>query len=96
MNNRDWKKWFIAAGIRAVRTFAQSFVSMIGVGAALYEVDWKYVASCAAVSAILSLAMSLAGLPELDEETVKVQPTEDASPILPEDLTVEVKREDIE
>lgn len=95
MNNRDWRKWFIAAGIRAVRTFAQSFVSMIGVGAALYEVDWKYVASCAAVSAILSLAMSLAGLPELDEETVKVQPAEDASPILPED-TVSIKAEEIE
>ena len=63
-----WKRWFAAAGIRAVRTFAQSFVSMIGVGAAISEVNWGYVASCAAVSAILSLAMSLAGLPELDEE----------------------------
>lgn len=65
---RDWKKWFAAAGIRAVRTFAQTFVAMIGVGAALVDVDWAYVASCAAVSAILSLATSLAGLPELEEE----------------------------
>ena len=65
---RDWKKWFAAAGIRAVRTFAQSFVSMIGVGViSIAEVNWGYIASCAAVSAILSLAMSLAGLPELDE-----------------------------
>ena len=64
---RDWGRWFAAAGVRAIRTFAQSFVSMIGVGAAISEVNWGYVASCAAVSAMLSLAMSLAGLPELEE-----------------------------
>ncbi len=73
---RDWGRWFAAAGIRAVRTFAQSFVSMIAVGASLADIDWTYVASCAAVSAILSLAMSLAGLPELEEE-ISRQDTEE-------------------
>ena len=65
---RDWKKWFAAAGIRAVRTFAQAFLSMITVGVAISEIDWKYTASCAVVAAIYSLLTSLAGLPELEGE----------------------------
>ena len=67
----DWKKFFIAALIRAVRTFAQAMASGITIGAALSEIDWKYIASLAAVSAIYSILMSLAGLPEekLPEKT---------------------------
>lgn len=64
------KRWMKAAGIRAIKTFAQSFVSMIGVGAAINEVNWTYVCSVACVAAGLSLMTSLAGLPEvkMDEE----------------------------
>ena len=59
------KRWWYAAGIRAIKTFAQVFASMITVGAALNEISWGYVASVAAVSAIYSMLTSLAGLPEV-------------------------------
>lgn len=62
------KNWIKAAGIRAIRTFAQSFASFITVGAAISEIDWKYVASVSAVSAIYSILTSIAGLPEVKEE----------------------------
>lgn len=61
------KKWFKAAGIRAIKTFAQTFASMITVGAALSEIDWKAVLSVSLVALIYSLVTSLAGLPELKE-----------------------------
>ena len=59
------KTWLKAAAIRAIKTFAQSFASMITVGAALNELDWGYILSVAAVSAVYSLATSAAGLPEV-------------------------------
>lgn len=62
-------KWCKAAGIRALKTFGQSFASMLTVGAAMNEINWRYVGSVAAVSAIYSLATSLAGLPELQDES---------------------------
>ena len=62
------KKWLKCAGIRALKTFCQTAVSLITVGATLTEVDWKTVASVSLVAAILSLLTSLAGLPELKEE----------------------------
>lgn len=61
---RDWKKWFRAAGIRALKTFAQTAVSMMTVGQAFLEVNWINVLSVAGVSAIVSLLTSLGGLPE--------------------------------
>ena len=65
---RDWKKWAIAALIRAVRTFAQAFVSYIGVGAALSEVDWAKGLSVRGVAFVLSILTSLAtGLPEAED-----------------------------
>lgn len=63
------KEWFRAAGIRAIKTFAQTFASMLTVGAAINEIDWKYVASVSVVSAIYSLATSLAGLPEVQNNS---------------------------
>ena len=63
---RDWKKWWKAAGIRAVKTFAQTMVGSIAVGAAISEVQWGYVVSVSAVAALLSLLTSVAGLPEVD------------------------------
>jgi hypothetical protein len=61
---RDWKKWFRAAGIRALKTFAQTAVSMLTVGQAFLEVNWINVLSVAGVSAVVSMLTSLGGLPE--------------------------------
>lgn len=61
---RNWKSWIKCAGIRALKTVAQAAVSMIGVGAALSDVDWLRVASVSLLAGILSLLTSLAGLPE--------------------------------
>lgn len=62
------KKWWKAALIRAVKTIAQSAVSMVAVGAAVSEVDWLRVLSVSAVAGFLSVLTSLAGLPEVDDE----------------------------
>ena len=62
MNARWWK----AAGIRAIKTFFQTFVATIGTSALIEEVDWRIVLSAAGLAAVLSLATSLAGLPELE------------------------------
>ena len=59
-------KWIKAAGIRAVKTFAQSFCSLITVGAVISEIDWGYILSVSAVAAIYSVATSIKGLPEVD------------------------------
>lgn len=64
---QDFKKWAKAAGIRAIRTFAQVAGSMITVGAAVSELNWGYIASVAVVAAIYSILTSVAGLPEVDK-----------------------------
>lgn len=65
MNADYWKRWGKAAAIRAVRTFAQSVGSMITVGAAINELNWGYIASVAAVSALYSILTAISGLPEV-------------------------------
>ena len=66
------KEWAIAAGIRALRTWAQAAIATNGTTAAISAVDWKMVLSTSVLSAILSLLTSLAGLPEVpDEEPVQ-------------------------
>lgn len=60
------KKWFKAAGIRAVKTMAQSFVAIIGTAAVMQDVNWMMVGSATVLSGILSLATSVAGLPEVE------------------------------
>lgn len=60
------KKWWKAAGIRAVKTVAQTAVATIGTGAMLSSVNWVVVASTAALAGILSLLTSVAGLPEVE------------------------------
>lgn len=60
-----WKSWIKAAGIRAIKTLAETAAAMIGTSAAMGDVNWLMVLSAAALSAILSLITSLAGLPEL-------------------------------
>lgn len=67
MKSTNWKKWFKAAGIRAIKTLAQTAVATIGTAAVLSEVDWRIVASASVLAAILSLLTSLAGLPEVDD-----------------------------
>lgn len=61
------KKWIKAAGIRAIKTFAQSAIGVIGAAVALGDVNWPMVASAAVLSAIVSLLTSVAGLPEVKE-----------------------------
>lgn len=64
---KNWKVWLKAAGIRAVKTIAQTAVATIGTTAVMSEVDWVVVASASALAGILSLLTSVAGLPEVKE-----------------------------
>lgn len=64
----NWKLWAKCAGIRAVKTVAQTAISVIGVSAVLSDVNWIAVASASVLSGILSLLTSVAGLPEISEE----------------------------
>lgn len=61
------KKWIKAAGIRAVKTLAQTFVATIGSAVVISAVDWKVVVSASLLAGILSVATSVAGLPEVEE-----------------------------
>ena len=64
---KDWKKFLTAAAVRALRTFCQTFVGFIAVGAAISEVQWLRALSVSAVAAILSILTSIAtGLPEVE------------------------------
>lgn len=65
MNDKA-RKWLHAAGRRAVKTVAQTFVATVGTAAVMGEVNWPMVASASVLAGVLSLATSVAGLPELD------------------------------
>lgn len=67
MLKEEFKKWAKAAGIRAVKTMAQTAVSLITVGAAMTEINWATVGSVSLVAGILSILTSVAGLPEVKE-----------------------------
>ncbi len=63
------KKWLKAAGIRAIKTVAQTAVALIGTNAiGITEVDWLAVLSASALAGVVSLLTSIAGLPEVQEE----------------------------
>lgn len=62
------KEWWKAAGIRALKTFAQAMLGSIAVGAAISEIQWGYILSVSLVAALLSLLTSIAGLPEVEEK----------------------------
>ena len=66
-NQKKLIKWLKAAGIRAVKTFAQTAASLITVGALLSEINWMMVFSASAVAFIYSILTSFAGLPEIKE-----------------------------
>lgn len=59
-------KWLKAAGVRALKTVAQTAVATIGTSAVLSQVDWRIVASASVLAGILSLLTSIAGLPEVE------------------------------
>lgn len=65
VNTKDWVK---AAGVRAIKTMAQTFVATVGTAAVLSAVDWRVVVSASILSGILSVANSVAGIPEVQEE----------------------------
>lgn len=67
MKNRDWKNWAKCAGIRAIKTVAQTAVASIGATALLSDIDWITVISASVLSGVLSLLTSISGLPEVDE-----------------------------
>ena len=66
MKNLNNKDWWIAAGVRALKTVCQTAIASIGTAAVLSEVNWVVVCSASALAGVLSLLTSLAGLPEVE------------------------------
>lgn len=64
---KNWEIWFKAAAVRAIKTVAQTAVSLIGVGAVMSDIDWVMVGSASLLAGILSILTSVAGLPEVKE-----------------------------
>lgn len=65
---KNWKNWIKAAGVRAVKTVAQTAVATIGTAAVMGDVNWVMVASASVLAGVLSMLTSVAGLPEVTEE----------------------------
>lgn len=65
---RDWKEWAKAAGVRAIKTVAQTAIATIGTSAAMGDVNWPLVGSASLLAGILSMLTSVAGLPEVKEK----------------------------
>ena len=66
--SEKWKLWWKAAGVRAVKTIAQTCIATIGASALLSDVKWITVLSTAVLAGVLSLLTSVAGLPEVKQE----------------------------
>ena len=75
---RNWKQWILAALVRAIRTFAQTFVGFIAVGAALEEIQWLRALSVSGAASVLSILTSIAtGLPEVEQVPVEEIPPDE-------------------
>ena len=70
MMKTNFKDWAKAAGIRAIKTMAQSALSLITVGNMLTEMNWISILSISATAGIVSILTSIAGLPELKDKTI--------------------------
>ena len=68
MKKRNWIEWMKRAGIRSLKTMAQTAVAMLPAAATITAVDWQTVAGTAALAGVASLLTSLKGLPELEEK----------------------------
>lgn len=68
---RNWKQWLKAAGVRAVKTVAQTAVATIGASAVISEVDWILLVSASLLAGVVSMLTSIAGLPEVPTETTE-------------------------
>lgn len=68
-----WINWAKAAGVRAVKTVAQSAIAAIGASAVISEVDWVVVASTAVLAGVVSILTSIAGLPEVSVPEIKME-----------------------
>lgn len=66
---RNWKQWLKAAGVRAVKTVAQTAVATIGASAVIADVNWLMVISASALAGVVSMLTSIAGLPEVPAES---------------------------
>lgn len=64
----DTIQWFKAAGVRAIKTVAQTAAGMITVGAAMSEIDWAYIGSVSLAAGIISVITSVAGIPEVQSK----------------------------
>ena len=62
----DTKKWMKKAGVRAIKTMAQTFIATIGTATVIGAVDWKMVFSASVLAGVLSVATSVAGIPEVE------------------------------
>lgn len=69
MKKYDFKKWCKAAGVRAVKTMAQTAVGLIGTSVVIADVSWTVLVSATLLAGVTSILTSISGLPELDEVT---------------------------
>lgn len=69
----DTKKWIKATLIRAIKTFAETFVSMVTVGQAFSEVGWLHILSVSGVASLISVMISIAGIPEVENNDLEIE-----------------------
>ena len=66
------KQWIMKAGVRAVKTMAQTFIATIGTATVMSSVDWKVVLSASVLAGIISVVTSIAGIPEVESQEIGV------------------------